>query len=552
MPPLTQITRNSGELTVVTAAISPDGRFLAFDEGGSLRLREVSSGATKELPVPAGTQILYVTWMPGNAELLLTVLNLRTRNCELWRVPVSAAPPRRLVDDAFLAGVSPRGDRIAFTRGSFELWTMSPDGSEAELFLDAPPSSRVFYRPAFSRDGKRIYVIGFGRDAGWNLTVYDVATRQPVFTSQLGPIAEFTLLDDTTMLAVLSTTGGVWRGVYLATLALDFEKQTVTETQRLQDWPDYRAYELSSTADGRTVAFVRAQAQADIYVADLAHDENSISSARRLTLDDGADRVTAWAPDGRSVFFHASRDSGLGIYRQDIDSPRAVRLHDDGQMNWNPVPTPDGRWLFYLTFPPGGFPSPDHPQTLMRQRVDESTPPEPLAKSTNGISAVNCARHAPRCIFMNYEEGKSAFYDLDADTGRLKRLFTLPVLFEMNFSWSVSPDGRSLAYVERSSAGMRIAVRDLDALGAMRESMPVEGSGMLRSLTWDAGGRGLFVLQCMGEGGLLLHMDLRGRAAILRTVRSSCDGWALPSPDGKRLAFVETTATGNLWTLQRH
>jgi DNA-binding winged helix-turn-helix (wHTH) protein len=551
-PVLNQITRNASALTVITAAISPDGRHLVFDEGGSLRLREVSSGKITELPVPQGTQIQYLTWMPSNDEVLLTVVNLHSRICEIWRVFLSGAPPRKLVDDAFMAGVSPRGDRIAFTRGSFELWTMAPDGSEAELFLEAPPTSRVFYRPAFSRDGKRIYVIGFGRDDGWNLTVYDLATKRPVFKAPLGPIADFTLLDDATMLAVLSTTGGVWRGVYLATLTLDFRTQTVTETQRLPDWPDYRVTELSATADGRTVSFVRSQAQADIYVAKLARDGNSISDARRLTLDDGADRVTAWAADGRSVLFHASRDSGLGMYRQDLDAPRAVRLHDDGQMNWQPVTSSDGRWLIYMTFPPGGFPSPDHPQTLMRQRLDGSVPPEPLAKSTHGISAVNCARQTPRCLFLNYEEGKSVFYDLNAGTGRLKRLFTLPVQFEFNFNWSVSPDGRSLAYIERNSAGMRIAVRDLDALGAMRVSMPVEGSGILRSLAWDTEGKGLFVMQCMGEGGLLLHIDLKGAAAILQAVHSGCDGWALPSPDGMRLAFVELTSTGNLWTLQRH
>jgi Tol biopolymer transport system component len=251
------------------------------------------------------------------------------------------------------------------------------------------------------------------------------------------------------------------------------------------------------------------------------------------------------------VLFHASRDSPLTIYRQDIDSPRATALLDDGQMNWKPVASADGRWLFYMSFAPGSFPRPGHPETLWRRPMDGASPPEALATSTNGVSALNCARRAPRCVFMNFVDGKSAFFDLDPASGRLARLFTLPVVFEFNFSWAVSPDGRSLAYVERSSAAMRIAVRDLDAQGAMRVSLPVEGSGILRSLSWDADGRGLFALQCMGEAGLLLHLDLKGGASVTRGSRANCDGWALPSPDGKRLAFVESTSTGNLWMLKR-
>jgi hypothetical protein len=74
---------------------------------------------------------------------------------------------------------------------------------------------------------------------------------------------------------------------------------------------------------------------------------------------------------------------------------------------------------------------------------------------------------------------------------------------------------------------------------------------MIRSLSWDAQGEGLFVQQCATGAGLLLHVGLNGESSVLRKIRASCDGWALPSPDGRQLAFVEWTSTGNLWMLRR-
>jgi DNA-binding winged helix-turn-helix (wHTH) protein/Tol biopolymer transport system component len=548
---VSQVTRNSAELSVVAAAISPDGQWFAYDERASLRLRNVATGDVTELHTPPGVQTAYLTWDASGENLLLSGLALETRISELWRVPRSGAPPRKLVDDATMAAASPSGDRIAFNRGEYELWTMAADGTAAELFYETPPNRRMLFRPAFSRDGKRIYVLLFGRaEHVLHLEVYDIHSKQRLFSAPTDFVQDFALLDDNTMLASMATTTGVFRGVYLATLALDFERQRVVETSRLQDWPYYRVYEISATADGRTAVFVRDQTQSDIYVADLAPDGGSLTHARRLTLDDGADRVTGWLADNRTVLFHAQRES-LGIYAQQLDAKRATRLPDDGRPAWLPVSTHDGRWLLYMAFAPGGFPSPDHPQTLMRRSLTQPAAAQPLLTSGDGIGAVNCARRAPRCIFVEGQEGKTTFAELDVDSGRLRKLFTLPLRFEAGFNWAVSPDGRSVAYVERASSGMRVAVRDLDSLGSMRTSLPVEGNGLLRSVQWDADGTGLFAVQCVGEPGVLLHLDLNSRVRVLRRVHTGCDGWAIPSPDGKRLAFIEWTSTGNLWVLRR-
>jgi hypothetical protein len=47
-----QITTNSTENPVFTAAISPDGKYMAFSDLEGLHLRALSSGDTQALPIP--------------------------------------------------------------------------------------------------------------------------------------------------------------------------------------------------------------------------------------------------------------------------------------------------------------------------------------------------------------------------------------------------------------------------------------------------------------------------------------------------------------------
>jgi len=548
---VTQVTSNSSELSVVAAAISPDGKWFAYDERTSLRLRNVATGEESELASPPGVQTAFLTWSASGDAVLICGLNIETRISELWRVPRSGARATKLVHDAAMATASPTGDRIAFNRGQLELWTTAADGTSAELFLQAPGDRRLLFRPGFSRDGKRMYVLLFGNTEPYlHLDVYDVETRERVFRSPTGFIQDFALLDDHTMLVALSTGSGFQRGAYLATLSLDFERQTVVETHRLPDWPYYRVYEISASADGRMASFVRDQTQSDIYVGNLSADGIVLSGVRRLTLDDGADRLSGWTADNRTVLFHAFREK-LAAFRQDLDAVRATPLADDSHQTMMPLNTQDGRWLLYNSLAPGGFASPENPATLMRKSLLDSTPAQALLTTTDPLAAAHCARRAPRCIFAEHKDGKITFSELEVGDGKLKPLFSLPLKFDFGFNWSVSPDGRSVAYVERPSGGMRIAIRDLDSLGSIRASLPVEGNGMLRSVVWDADGHGVYTLQCFGEPGMLLHVDMKAQARIVRRMHSNCDGWAIPSPDGRRLAFVEWTSTGNLWMLQR-
>jgi len=79
---------------------------------------------------------------------------------------------------------------------------------------------------------------------------------------------------------------------------------------------------------------------------------------QRLTAvgdyDDGPD----YSPDGKWLYFNSIRDGGWNIWRipasgGGTDDKLAERITGDGWQDWFPHPSPDGKKLVFLSFPPG-------------------------------------------------------------------------------------------------------------------------------------------------------------------------------------------------------
>jgi hypothetical protein len=77
--------------------------------------------------------------------------------------------------------------------------------------------------------------------------------------------------------------------------------------------------------------------------------------------------------------------------------------------------------------------------------------------------------------------------------------------------------------------------------------LPIPGLGGLIGLVADAKGDGWFASATSSRGVKLLHIDRNGRFQLLRECPSST--WVVPSPDGRRLAFVDQAAFSNFWSV---
>jgi hypothetical protein len=116
------------------------------------------------------------------------------------------------------------------------------------------------------------------------------------------------------------------------------------------------------------------------------------------------------------------------------------------------------------------------------------------------------------------------------------------------YNWDLSPDGSRVAIenVEDHEGHVRI----LPIGGGAAQEIKVKGWGPLRSLDWAADGKSFFTSIYSGQRATLLHSDLQGRAQAVWWTQGADNTWGVPSPDGKKLAFLGATTQSNVWMIE--
>ena len=71
---------------------------------------------------------------------------------------------------------------------------------------------------------------------------------------------------------------------------------------------------------------------------------------------------------------------------------------------------------------------------------------------------------------------------------------------------------------------------------------------MLSGISWSADGKGWYVAADTATGTSILYINQQGEAHVLRA--SPLSTWAVPSPDGQKLAFVDQVVDSNVWMWQ--
>lgn len=82
---------------------------------------------------------------------------------------------------------------------------------------------------------------------------------------------------------------------------------------------------------------------------------------RRLTMGEGHSDGPEFSADGQHIYYNCDRSGQAQIWRMRADGSGQTRLFTDASVNWFPHPSPDGRHLLYLAYPPG---TEGHPRDL--------------------------------------------------------------------------------------------------------------------------------------------------------------------------------------------
>lgn len=111
-----RLTASSEENPVLGAAISPDGKYLAFADKTGLSLRQIDSGETHSLSLPTGFTAIPAGWYPDGTHLIATWVEGPTTPPSLWQVSIIGGAPRKLIDNGQLPPFLPTDLRSRSSR----------------------------------------------------------------------------------------------------------------------------------------------------------------------------------------------------------------------------------------------------------------------------------------------------------------------------------------------------------------------------------------------------------------------------------------------------
>jgi hypothetical protein len=163
------LTAKAIENRVLSVAISPDGKYVAYSDDSGILLKLIDTGEIQSL---LSTKGLYVqNWFPDGSRVLAS----RYADPSLWIVSVLNGAAHKIQDDAAAGAVSPDGLHIILWRNSAsELWLMGASGENPKKLVTAQPSE-IFTDFCWSSNGQRFAYVKARR--GREADIVTIETR---------------------------------------------------------------------------------------------------------------------------------------------------------------------------------------------------------------------------------------------------------------------------------------------------------------------------------------------------------------------------------------
>jgi serine/threonine protein kinase/Tol biopolymer transport system component len=548
-----QITSNSPENPVVAATVSPDARQVVSADRAGIHVRELDTGEVHTLAAPEIGDVNNVRFFPNGLALVVSAMDRGGKAPGIWSISLVGGSPRRLQTGGLEASVSSDGSQIAYVdTNRRNVWVMGPNGEQPHTVVQGAEGD-TFYFPGWAPDG-----LAYGRR---HATADKTGTVKTEVSAELLPpegkprlvlaepgLTTGTRLPDGRLLYAVVAEPKPGRAAGLWELMWDRENlRATTPARRLRQWPDdVVIWDMTSSADGSRVTFLKQTLQKDVYIGDLGPD-GMPHQPRRLTLDDGNDFATSWSPDSTALFFTSDRNGTLDVFRQRLDSALAEAVISGPADETGPsAVSPDGRSLYYTITTQGSKSAPHAGNRLMR--TPESGGPREQMADESGTHLVLCARAPSKvCVWAERAGAVLSFYSFDSQ-GRKDRLITHTTV-SAGLHADMSPDGSQVAVLLPAERQIRLvsltgAADDVVVADRLLDDAPIH---------WSFDAKGWYVSSTPPTypvGTQLLHVDHEGRTRIVW--QQNARGWmsAIASPNGRHVALTHTSAVTNVWMLK--
>ena len=554
---LEQITNNDSDHAVGAAAISPDGQWLAYTDPVGSWLREMHTGRTRPLKGPA-LSALKLTWFKDGKHLLLTGFEQDDARPEIWILSALQGEARLFWRDANDGSPSPDGHSIAFTTDTGQAIQIANVDGTGERTVARGNADRVFSSLFWPRSGKRISYQQ--RTPSGNPGTEPESNYEWSYSSlDLRSLLETTSVKDVPFDSAEETSTG--RLYFLRSHPVKdtehnglWSVQTDPETgafkgspKRLAAIDEQLTNGLSITGDGKQVAVVQQHLQPDIYVAelgvaDLEKAGPALKSIRRLTSTLSSDYPYSWNKADDAVYYESNRvDARYHVFRQRFDSPSAEMLTFGENQQFFPTMMPDGQTLLYEQW---AIVNGKKERSIHRANADGIG--DTLVWKEHDLDEWRCPLLSGSSCVLRETEGQRmfVFYALDLKTGKGKELARSA--WEPTFlgDWALSPDGSTAAIPDHDPKSPSIRFVSLDGSGEETD-VKLREAVLLSEIHWTIDSRGFYVEAQIGTRNELQYINLNGEPRVLREATGNT--WGLPSKNGKRLAFADSTIMRNVF-----
>jgi Tol biopolymer transport system component len=572
---------------VQDAAISPDGKYVAYVDQTGLLVRSLDSGETRPISLPAdfpAKQIWEIRWFPEGGKLLITQdSELLSTGLSIWMVAVlGEAAPQRLRQGAWSPAISPDGKSMAFESGASgkpdEIWVSGLSG-EAARKLASAAQDQYFQSPVWSPDGH--WIAYFRRKNKAPGSADNSIEIQPATGGPSKTLVSESSLPSSSFLNCWEPGCLCWSPDWNLVFSAPDRSRIPSENWKWSLWqvlvdPDKGSpsqkprqlaqlgkivpLSLTTTADGKILAFTKVRMNQDVYVGELDPGSGALRTPRRLTLDTHDSYPEAWMHDNRSLLFESNRYGKLELFKQGLNDsvPERIVSSAGGELGSGNGLSPDGSWILYWQFTRPEGKAPPSSARIMRQPV-AGGPPETVLELPWSAAAEGdffCPQEPGNPCVLNDREGKSLrFYTFDPLRGKGEPLGKIEVESYSGEEWAISPDGSQLAVVDFRGDPRhkdRIEILTLSKSNRVWHEIAVEpGWGDYQSVAWAADGKGFFLTTWLPASFNLVHVTLSGKVQLLlNNARTQWMTKPRPSPDGKYLAFQAQTWDSNVWLLE--
>ncbi len=547
-----QLTRNGPERRILSEAISPDGKTLAYADGVGLHVQVIETGEVHDIVPPEEIRdnVNSVLWYPDGVRMVLNLGGVHT-TASVWEVSIFGGAPRKLKDRYKAVDVSSRDASVLLTSedapGSLWMWTPGGDAEKKIIDTKAPIDTA-----AWSPDGQFVAYVANDNNTG-SIHVWSRQSNSSAL-----------ILTDSELAA--SDNNGA-RAVWLADGRLVFEKISAAETgtsnlwcipldlrtgkatgaaSQITNWHGDYAWVPSASADGRFLTVVKGHIKTDVFVSELKDKGRTVDAGRNLTLGDSSDKPDAWFPDGHAILTTSRRTGMDQIYRLSLDGSASPVAPDRG-LQFDGQLSPDGTWILFW--------SQSADPTAKTVRIDRvrsggGTPEEIAEFPVDETTLLSCpSRAGSVCVLSDWRANQVVFYEFDPLNGKGKELARTALDEPRNLSLSVSPSGGRAIISSRDM--LKGQLRLVDFRDGSARSIPLPKGWEIWSVSWNQDETAALISLWGFEAGMAA-VTLDGKATLLIAGKSRSEFYYSPicSPDGRHLAYGKQGWNANVWLLE--